>query len=277
MDTRARGGLEKVQRLERDILLDFATFCNIHSLKYFVIGGTLLGAVRHGGFIPWDDDIDVGMPREDYELFLKIGYNYFNGKTNGYLLKNKIFDNSYVYYFSRIIDKNFTFVDKSATVEKTQNPWIDIFPIDGMPSGIKQFFHRIRLNLSRLFFQYSRFDEIVNVKRKDRTIIERILIFIGKILPVKKIFDRDKCFYRLDKALKKYLYNDSHYAVNFMGAGKFREMHEKRIYDLTTDFYFEGLKVKGLLFYDKWLKKAYGDYNVFPEISERNKHYTYIE
>ena len=64
--------LKKLHSIEIEILDEFVRICNKHNLQYFLIGGTLLGAVRHKGFIPWDDDLDVAMPRNDYENFLKI-------------------------------------------------------------------------------------------------------------------------------------------------------------------------------------------------------------
>ena len=64
--------LSKIKELEKGILKDFIELCEENNLRYFGMGGTCLGAVRHGGYIPWDDDIDVGMPRKDYNRFLKI-------------------------------------------------------------------------------------------------------------------------------------------------------------------------------------------------------------
>ena len=64
--------LRKLQLVELEILVDFDAFCRKHNLRYYVVGGTLIGAVRHKGFIPWDDDIDVSMPREDFDKMMKL-------------------------------------------------------------------------------------------------------------------------------------------------------------------------------------------------------------
>ena len=65
--------LDKLHQVEMEILDDFVKVCEKHKLRYFLTGGTMLGAVRHSGFIPWDDDVDIGMPREDYDKFIEIG------------------------------------------------------------------------------------------------------------------------------------------------------------------------------------------------------------
>lgn len=87
-----------------EILDEFDRICNKHNLTYFLIGGTLLGAVRHKGFIPWDDDMDLAMPREDYEKFINVYYKELNDK---YYLDN--FNNNKLYYlnFSKIRKKYF--------------------------------------------------------------------------------------------------------------------------------------------------------------------------
>lgn len=117
--------LKKLQKTELDILIDFADFCKEKGLKYYLIGGALLGAARYHGFIPWDDDVDVAMPREDYEK-LKVIYS-----SDKYFLQNSDTD----LYFGRCIQK--IRLNGTQIIEKTcqdvnmhNGIYIDIFPID---------------------------------------------------------------------------------------------------------------------------------------------------
>ncbi|MBO5987370.1 MAG: LicD family protein, partial [Lachnospiraceae bacterium] len=95
--------LRKLQLTILELLKLFKEICEKHHLRYFMVGGTMLGAIRHQGFIPWDDDLDVGMPRPDYEKFIKIAKQELPA---GFLFLNYKQDEKYKRYFSRIVDQN---------------------------------------------------------------------------------------------------------------------------------------------------------------------------
>ncbi|OFL81855.1 MULTISPECIES: LicD family protein [Fusobacterium] len=117
--------LRKAQLVMKDIL-DFAVkICEENNIKYWLDCGTLLGAVRHGGFIPWDDDIDIVMSREDFEKFAKIFPKYEN-EDYGYIDEHT--DKVYHYYFSKVLSKHHFNRDKSISYNK--GIYIDIFPMD---------------------------------------------------------------------------------------------------------------------------------------------------
>lgn len=100
--------LSKIKELEKGILKDFIELCEENNLRYFGMGGTCLGAVRHGGYIPWDDDIDVGMPRKDYNRFLKIAAEKYSDK---YYLLNADEFSTYPLMSTRWCIKNTKFVE----------------------------------------------------------------------------------------------------------------------------------------------------------------------
>ena len=120
--------LEELKKVELDILIWFADICEQEKLNYTLSYGTLLGAVRHKGFIPWDDDIDVAMPRPDYEKFIE----YCNTHETHYKLIDIHNDKGYNYLFAKVYDPNTTIVEKYANRFKANyGVYIDIFPVDG--------------------------------------------------------------------------------------------------------------------------------------------------
>lgn len=130
--------MEKLHNLEFKIALEVKRICEKNNIKYFLIAGTLLGAVRHGGFIPWDDDMDIGMLREDYDLFLKACKNHL---SDIFYLQSWDSDPDYPFSFSKIRLKGTQIVEKFSENSNMQNGiFIDIFPFDNVPdSKIKAF------------------------------------------------------------------------------------------------------------------------------------------
>lgn len=126
--------LAKLQSTERDILFDLADFCNSHNIAWFMDSGTVLGAMRHGGFIPWDDDIDIGMFREDYDRFLDIAEN--EGLPSGLSLHT--FDNTTgnACLFTKIYrDGTLFLTPETADAGCRQGIFVDIFPYDRLASN----------------------------------------------------------------------------------------------------------------------------------------------
>lgn len=120
--------LEKLQQTLLNIMIDFDAFCKEHDLQYFLIGGTLLGAVRHQGFIPWDDDLDVVMPREDYERLIDI---YSKKDDTKYTLQSIETDRNYWLPFAKLRQNNTLYDDlPTRYVKSHRGIFIDIFPLD---------------------------------------------------------------------------------------------------------------------------------------------------
>jgi len=265
--------IRKLQLVEVDILKEIVKICDDNNLRYFLLGGTFLGAVRHKGFIPWDDDIDIGLPRPDYEKLFKIIYKQLPKNLN---ILNYKAGEGYFSYIPKIINKSLVVKNNSRANQRLGYAWIDIFPIDGMPNNlILRKMHQLNLLTARLFIKYSRFSDVA-INLKERPFIEKILIHIGKMLPVERMFNKDKSLERLDRLLKKYSYDSSNYVVNFMGAYKFKEMFPKKIYDKIQKYQFEDMKLTAPKNYDYVLKQMYGNYMKIPPKEMRNKHFTSI-
>ena len=159
--------IEKLSRLqleEYDILKEFVRICDEQKLRYYVWGGSLLGAVRHQGFIPWDDDIDMAMPRPDFEKFLQIAPS---------LLKKDLYLSTYntrsdhITLVAQIFNKNKEFLLNNAEKQVRTGAWLDILVIDGAPpAGVKRTIFGIKYSYYRMMNQFAHFSEIVNLNKK---------------------------------------------------------------------------------------------------------------
>ena len=269
--------MEKIRELqlcELETLREILKICEENNLRYFMMGGTFLGAVRHNGFIPWDDDIDIGMPREDYEKFLEIAHKNLKGNyTVDYFKFSQDKQNYISNYIPKIQNNKFMLKNNTAEISREIPSWIDVFPLDGMPNNkIKMNIHKFNLLYRRLMLKYSEFSKIVNQDIKGRPIHEKILMYIGKVINFEKFLDTYKCLEKLDKTMRKYKYEDYKYVVNIMGDDKYKEMFHKKIYDEIEEYKFEGIMLKGPKDYDYVLKQLYGDYMKIPKKEEQNKH-----
>lgn len=259
---------------ELEILKEFLRICRKYKLRYYCLGGTLLGAVRHKGFIPWDDDIDVGMPRKDFIKFEQIVREELPSYYRYYSYKD---GSGYNYYVPKMTDSRICVVDESASVATEREAWIDIFPLDGMPGNLlKRKIHCFRLLLARMKVNYSMFSTNVDVKRK-RAFHEMLLIKIGSILPVERILNKEKELKRLDNLMQKYSYEESAYLVNFMGIHKLKEMFHKNVYGKGKWYAFEDVRLWGPENSDFVLRQMYGEYMKPPSEAEKNHHNTKIK
>ena len=178
--------LNKIHRSEQEILDEIARVCDKNGLRYLLIGGTLLGAIRHNGFIPWDDDLDISMPREDYEKFLRIAPKELGDR---FLLEDISTNDEYCYMFSKVKLKNTIMREKtmSESYDGGQGIWVDIFPLDYTnhfkDSFIKLKWRRI-VFLKRICMRKSK-----RTKRVERKRIDNFL-FLYKHRSVKSIMKK---------------------------------------------------------------------------------------
>ena len=126
----------EAKKMMLDILKTVAKFCDENNLRYFIFYGTYLGALRHKGYIPWDDDIDIAMPRPDYEKFMEI----FHAENLAVWTWRK--DNKYLLPFAKVYDTR-TEVHENADFGETFGVNIDIFPLDGLPKKQSQIKRRV--------------------------------------------------------------------------------------------------------------------------------------
>lgn len=224
--------LDELKAIEKNILLYFDQFCEKNNLRYWLSGGSMLGAIRHKGFIPWDDDIDVFMPDVDYERFLELF------QENDNLMCQIVDDDNDVwghYKFARLADKSTLLVEKYPFYRHLVGVNVEILPIVGLPKDEKE---RIR---------YIRRYEKINAKRRE--------IFF------KCSGDMDE-FRRIcaDKhpAFDTYRFDDSEY-VGVLGTGYYeKDCTTRSVYERTLRMPFEDIMVNIPQGYQEYLDNLYG-------------------
>ena len=264
--------LKKLQKVELDILHNVTELCEENNIQYFLMDGTMLGAIRHKGFIPWDDDVDIGMPRKDYERFISIAYEKLPHHLK---IRNYQYEGDYDRLNTRVINENVKLYHSSYTTEEQMEPaWIDVFPLDGMPDNKVIFeLHKLHYLSVRLFYHFSCFDRTVNLTRTDRTRLQKILIWFGKTFNVFRNLDTKKILRKLENTLSRYDYYNSKYIVNAHSSYMFKETYERTWFGNGQMTQFEEYQMRVPSDYDKALTHLYGDYMTPPPKGHEEKHH----
>lgn len=240
-------GLKDLQKIELEILKYLDMICRENDIKYFLCGGTVLGAVRHGGFIPWDDDVDVMLFRDEYERLIDI----LHKKHSRYKILSTKTQNDYFFPFARLVDTNTVLIESFFPHISDLGVCIDIFPIDYFPNDehggkrIKRKFYFYKLlRFNSLFFN------IPNKCSKGRIylLLQPICRCIGY-----KYFDK-----KLEPIIKKINKEKTKYSIML------NSIKETSWFDSHKMLFFEGYEFPVPIEYDKYLRNSYGDYMKLP-------------
>lgn len=261
-------GLKEMQEIEKHLLKEIREVCEKLHLKYYLCGGTLLGAVRHKGFIPWDDDIDIYMMREDYEklenYFISINGLYKNSR----LLSMKLEDD-YYYPMMKLVDTK-TYMKELDTVDiKNMGVYIDIFPLDGSPNNRvwrKIYMKRINLLKKTAYMAYYN-------KFETNTRLLKPIKYVW--FKMSKLFGPIRIAKHMEKIVQKYSPYHSEYIGNVV-SGEVNALTPASLYKEEQLYDFEGEKYTGVKNYDTYLTTMYGDYMKLPPKEKRVTHHHYI-
>lgn len=262
--------ITEIHNLLLQMLNWYHNFCEKNSLRYYVIGGTMLGAIRHNGFIPWDDDIDVGMPRRDYEKFAKL---MSHEQHNRYTFETAdMKHHGFLFPYAKIYDTKTTFIENIARTryQLKRGIYLDVFPIDGIGDSEEESKKNYE-KISKMLLLLSIIKSSVTKNRewyKNLAIITIQLLFWG--------INPRYLINIINKLCKKHDFDSSSIVGNLVGAWGYREIMKKEYFGEPQEYKFETITVYGVERPDNYLSCLYGDYMKLPPEEKRTSHHSYI-
>ena len=262
--------MNELQQKQLDILKAFIKVCNKYNLEYFLVYGTALGAIRHKGFIPWDDDIDVAMPRKDYDKYIELQKEY---EGTPYFIQTFKSDPCYIYNYAKLRDSSTTFLENAFKNHRiNQGVFIDVFPVDGMS---REYGDREKIGKRNKFIWrqvYLSYLPALRRKVHKRTFFKDILLNI--VAGLFYVFDiahyRNK---RVERYVRKIPLEEAKMAGILFGFSSKINCMDADIFRETIEVPFEDITVKVPKQYDKYLTNLYRDYMKFPPKEQQVGHH----
>ena len=264
--------LKELQQFSLGILKDVHDFCTRENIRYSLAYGTLIGAVRHQGFIPWDNDIDICMPRPDYERFIK-SYKSENFEL-AFFGKECKFDSLIAY--ARVFDNKKTIAKNGHWIAQPAGVWIDIFPLDGVPDNFEEFkalYNDLHDEWERIIpmkIQFNRVSHCEGIKNK--------LKLLRNKWRKKNGFGGHKMQREYNEKIARIPFESANYwsQLAVMDNGPVEHI-PTAVFDERILLKFEDTQFYAIKDYDMALRAVYGDYMQLPPESDREPHQSFIK
>lgn len=269
-DTLQRISPEEVKQIELDILLEFDRICKTHGLTYLLFFGTALGAARHGGFIPWDDDIDVAMPRNDYEKLYEL---FSSGRISSRYELITCRDRSSTYSFFKLIDSSTQVIETYLRSEFSIGIWIDIFPLEGISK--EDNYVPVWKRCHRKLFLKAQSVANPKVGRSFASCVIKKLIcpFARTLDPYKLAMEIERDAMSLNHSSDESIHFDPDYWISFDALSLSKACYPAEMLFPATSVQFEGQWLPAPNNIGAYLAFEYGDWRRFPPENERLGHF----
>jgi len=265
--------MNEIQKVQLNLLSQFIEVCQKHGLRYYLFGGTCLGAIRHQGFIPWDDDLDVAMPRPDFNRLMQLTNEF----KQPYFLQNVVTDKRYSYPYAKLRNSNTSFFEAVfAPTHMNHGIWIDIFPLDGM-SRKPRATHVKSLKPYLLWFRwyFSYLGNSFHMPRMNKKFFLDILIDIVTLpfVPFALGNWNARC---ISRSLQTIPYDKATLVGPYLTMYFNQEALPPDVFGDGVEVMFEGIMVKAPADFHRYLSHIFGDYMKLPPKEKQVGHHYHV-
>lgn len=261
--------LEEIKEIEFEILCQVKDICEKQNIRYSLDGGTLLGAVRHGGFIPWDDDIDIMMPRPDYNRFV----DYCSNNNTPFGLANHLIDPKFTDLSTKAFNYNTVCVENFVNRNHAEyGVYVDIFPIDGLGNSYAEAKRKLDQSLFKrnLLIAYNWQKFFRSRTRKWFYEPLRLIFYL-----ISRFQNPLKLINKIESIYKDIDFDKVSYVGVVCGCYGDKEIMRRDIFEQYIKIQFNGEKFDAIKNYDEFLTNLYGNYMELPPVEKQITHHTF--